>query len=41
VRIGEFEIVVEVVRRRRVSRVVFRALEKSELAPSQPPSEPS
>ncbi len=33
VRIGEFEAVVEVVRRRRVARIVFRALEPSPAAP--------
>ncbi|MFT3922399.1 MAG: hemolysin family protein [Myxococcales bacterium] len=39
VRIGEFEIVVELVRRRRVSRVVFQAAEKPpSRAPSQAPS---
>ncbi len=39
VRIGEFEIVVELVRRRRVSRGVFRAAEKPpSRAPSQSPS---
>ena len=36
VRIGEYEAVVEVVRRRRVSRVVFRVAEKlSTLPPPQ------
>ncbi len=39
VRIGEYEIVVELVRRRRVSRVVFQAAEKpASRAPSQAPS---
>lgn len=38
VRVGEYEIVVDVVRRRRVSRVIFRAAEKSE--PSSPAPSP-
>jgi CBS domain containing-hemolysin-like protein len=38
VQLGEFEMVVEVVRRRRVSRVVFRALEKAPPPSSVPPA---
>ena len=42
-RIGEYEAVVEVVRRRRVSRVVFRVAEKDAPAPGarlqHPPAE--
>ena len=38
VRIGEYEAVVEVVRRRRVSRVVFRVAEKP--VTSAPPPKP-